>query len=81
MNSYLVGSKIKIISGGKGALGSNGHTGTVMPSEYPSKNGLLRSDVGIVVKLDREGCVWKVNKPENGGVYELIQNNYSVDLI
>ena len=55
----VIGTRIKIINAGRGALGCNGCTGVV--TEDKAYDGLTQNTVGYNVRLDK-GEVWRIHR-------------------
>jgi len=68
MNKYNVGDTIKILNGGLGAMGADGHVGVV--TKKKNGNGLLDYDVGFNVEIGKLNQIWRVSID---GEYKLIK--------
>ena len=64
-----IGTEIKIINAGTGAIGCNGEIGTV--TNEMSSNGIWDADAGYNVRL-KNGEIWRINENANIEILRIV---------
>jgi len=77
---FNIGTHLYIHNAGKGALGCNNSTGIVIDPTNEYTNGLLKEEIGFIIKLDKDDKIWKVhNEGNNNSHYQILEENYMCD--
>jgi len=74
---FKVGDKVRIITGGNGAYGSDGETGVITNKKNSSGGATRDNNTDINIKLERDGVIWKMCE---GYELELVEENMAIDI-